>query len=255
MIFGFPEVAHRQFKTNFLKVVVFQIQFNKVDNFKDKKAEIIESFKDLFPRIGTPQTGIEIVFSNTQTPIVQNFKNEEHIEMKSFNGQKTLSISSTSITLNIAGKEYKSYQQLKQDIDRVVNFLKMCNINELNRVAIRKINVVDFKYHENNPYPVLSSLVNSNLLGNLEYYPANDSMKQNLHTLVYKKNGYNLNIKYGLNIPPLPALGQLMIDLDLFHLGKTPIAEIFNILDGVNQEVYNAFNWIITENLLSLLDA
>jgi uncharacterized protein (TIGR04255 family) len=255
MIFGFPEVVHAQFKTNFLKVVVFQIQFNKLNNFKDKKTEIVESFKDLFPRIGTPQSGIEISFSNTQTPIVQHVKNEETLELKSVSGQKTLNISNSSIALNVTGKEYQSYEHLKQDIQRIVSFLDTCELKEVNRIAIRKINVLDFKYQDNNASQVLSSLVNVNLLGNLDYYPAKDVMKQNIHTLVYNKDRYNFNIKYGINIPPLPGLGQLIIDFDMFNVSKNPVQDIINVSNGINQEIYNAFNWIATENLLTLLNA
>ena len=254
MIFVFPEVGHKQFKNNFLKVVVFQIQFNRINNFKEKKAQIIESFKDLFPRIGSPQSGFEISFTNTQTPIVQQVKSDENIEMKSLNGQKTLNISSSSIALNITGKEYKSYDHLKQDLENITNFLNICEVRELNRIAIRKINIVDFKYPDNNPYPVLISLLNENLLGNLDYYPSNECLIQNIHTLVYKKGHYNFNIKYGFNIPPIQSLGQLIIDFDLFNVGKTPVVDMFNVLDSINLEIYAAFNWIITENLLTLLN-
>lgn len=255
MIFGFPEVPHVQFKTNFLKVVVFQVQFNKINNFKDRKTEIIESFKDIFPRIGTPQSGIEISFSNTQTPIVQHVKNDETLELKSLNGQRTLNISHSSIALNVTGKEYQSYEHLKQDIQRVIGFLTTFEVKDVNRIAIRKINVLDFKYQDNNASQVLGSLVNVNLLGNLDYYPAKESMKQNIHTLVYSKNGYNFNVKYGINIPPLPGLGQLILDFDLFCISKKPVNDIINISDDINQEIYNAFNWIATENLLTLLNA
>lgn len=256
MIFGFSDIEHTRYNKNFLKTVVFQIAFDRIQNFSEKKSEIINAFLKQFPRITTPSgAGIEISFKNNQTPIVQHIKNEDSIEFKTENGQKVLSISNSSLTFTISGKEYTCYNQLKEDIEKITEFFSFCEIKELNRVAIRKINIVDFKYQDK-ASEVLNSLINSNLIGNPTYYPSSELIKQNMHSLNYKKGAYTFNIKYGLNIPQTPVqnIGQLIIDLDLFNTAKTQISEVFNIADGINKEIFNAFNWIANENLLTLLN-
>lgn len=256
MIFGFSDIEYKQYNKNFLKTVVFQIAFDRIKNFSEKKSEIIDAFIKQFPRITTPSgAGIEISFKNSQTPIVQHIKNEDTIEFKSENGQKVLLVTNSSLSFTISGKEYKCYNNLKEDITKINEFFRFCEIKELNRLAIRKINIVDFKY-EDNGSEILNSLINPNLIGNPTYYPSSEFIKQNMHSLNYKKGVYTFNIKYGLNIPQTPVqnIGQLIIDLDLFNTAKIQISEIFNIADGINKEIFNAFNWIANENLLTLLN-
>ncbi len=257
-MFGFNDISYKQFNKNFLKTVVFQISFNKIEGFGGKKNEIIHKFNNFFPLVKTPTGGeIAISFNNKETPIVQHVKNDGTIEMKSENGQKILTISNESLTLTISGRDYKSYLELKDLIYNINEFFKCCNIIEIYRIAIRKINIIEFNYSaSNSSIEILSSVINEHLIGDVNYLPKSQFIKQNMHLISFNNENYNLNLKYGLNIPQIPSqnIAQVIIDIDLFNNSTSPIGDMITISDNINKEIFNAFNWSINESFLNLLN-
>ena len=256
MIFGFNEVQHKDFKNNFLKSVILQLSYNKVLDFQDKRQKIENFFKDLFPRVGVPtSSGIHITFKNASTPVLEQVNNEDKIEMKSLSGQKTLLISNTSIVFTTTGKEYINYVQLESDMCKIQEYFTHCEIKELTRISIRKINIVDFKNALGDPFTIFQSLINTELVGNLAYFPSSTYLKQNIQNLTFKKDVYTFNIKYGLNMQnPQPDIGQLLIDFDLILTDKISVTNLFTITDEINQEIFNAFNWVVSENFINLMN-
>ena len=257
-MFGFDHIPYRQFNKNFLKTVVFQVAFNKIEGFNGKKNEIINKFNSIFPRVNTPTGGgIEISFNNKETPIVQHVKNDGVIEMKSESGQKVLNISNSSLSLTISGREYKNYLELKELIKNINDFFQCCEIKETYRIAIRKINIIEFNYSENeSSSEILSSVINEHLIGDINYLPKSKFIKQNMHLLSFNNGDFNLNLKYGLNIPTIPSqnIAQVIIDIDLFNSSITPVSELINTSDNINKEIFNAFNWSLSETFLNLLN-
>lgn len=257
-MFGFKDISYKQYETNFLKTVVFQISFNKIEGFINKKSYIIDNFKSIFPRINTPNGGeIAISFDKEETPIVQHIKNDGTIEMKSESGQKVLNISNNSLSLTISGLEYKNYLELKGLIENINDFFQCCSIKETFRIAIRKINIVEFNYtDDDNTTEILGTVINENLVGNVNYLPKSKFTKQNMHLLNFNNGDYNLNLKYGLNIQQIPSsnIAQVIIDIDLFNSSINPVSELINITDNINKEIFNAFNWSISETFLNLLN-
>lgn len=257
-MFGFKEIPYKQYQTNFLKTVVFHILYPKIEDFNDKKNEIIDTFKAVFPRINTPPGGeISISFDNKETPIVQHVKNEGTIEMKSDSGQKVLNISNSLLSLTISGREYKSNSDLKELIKNINDFFQRCSIEETYRIAIRKINIIEFNYSDNDSSTeILSSVINEQLVGDVSYLPNSKFIKQNMHLLNFNNGDYNLNLKYGLNIPQVPSknIAQVIIDIDLFNDSITSVDGLINITDKINKEIFNAYNWSLSETFLKLLN-
>lgn len=255
-MFGFKKVEHRSFKKNFLKTVIFHIAFDKNVIYEEKKEEIINLFIDQFPRKNATATnGLQISFNSNQTPIFQEVKESDGLEMKSDDGQKVININSNSFSLTISGRVYKDFNSFKDDLNKLEAFLSLCSIKEVKRLAIRKINIVEFKISEN-PCDILTMLINPDLLGNLNYFPNPKNIKHNIQSLNYKNENHYLNIKYGLNILPQPSeeIGQVLIDIDLFNTSKVNIKDVFVQSDEINSEIFNIFNWVISENTLNLLN-
>ena len=144
---------------------------------------------------------------------------------------------------------------MKEDITHLNKFFELCKIENIRRLAIRKINIVEFKISDN-PSEILEFLITPELLSNLNYFPNANLIRQNIHTINYHEDSYRLNLKYGLNVPPPPntELGQVLIDIDLFNSSTINVSEIFNIADSINSEIFNIFNWTISENILQLLN-
>ena len=256
-MFGFPPTIHQQFKKNFLKTVIFQISYDENSECIIHKDNIIQLFSAKFPRINKKVTK-EFQFSirpNEQTPLLQASSDKEGIEMKSDDGQKTIFINKTSFSLTVSGRGYKSFNELKNEIESINEFFQFCNIKVLKKIAIRKINVFDFELTDN-PSEILAHIISPDLLSNINYFPKPEEIKQNIQNVIYAKNDYRLILKYGLNIPPPPntKLGQVIIDIDLINTSNTPIGMIFEIAVLINQEIFNIFNWSISENTKKLLN-
>ncbi|CAN5173623.1 hypothetical protein BH23BAC1_BH23BAC1_40820 [soil metagenome] len=253
-MFGFPKNSHKSFKKNFLKRVIYQILYDENELFQHKKEAIKNLFNEQFPNqsIVAP-TKVEISFSQTQTQIINEIKEDDVLELKSQDGQKVLRINNSSFSLTINGIAYKDYESLKNDLKNLKNLLKLLEISEINRVAIRKINIVEFKLI-GNPSELLQYIINSNLIGNLSYFPSCEKIYNNLQSLNYRDNENNLNLKYGLNIHPSKEKGRVIIDIDLFKQSTVLSKEIFSLSDEINNEIFNIFNWVLNPKALELLD-
>lgn len=257
-MFGFNEFTHKEFKNNFLKSVVFQFTFNSIEQFKDKQEQIISIFSNKFPLVKSPSIGgMEILFNNNETPILQSVKDDTIIELKSQDKQRTLSISSSTLSLTISGREYKNYSGLSGLFPYINEFLKVSDIKETHRIAIRKINIIEANSTlENNPNEILNFVINEQLISDLNYLPDSKIIKQNMYVLRLNNENYNLNLKYGLNVPqtPLQIINQVIIDIDLFNNATLPSNELFGIADNINKEIFNIFNWVINDSFLNLLN-
>lgn len=254
-MFGFPEVEHKKYKKNFLKTVVFQIQFDKCINLESKEAEIGKLFKENFPRLTTGKgKGIEIILNN-QNANLQQVNNGHNINIKSENGQRIIDINETDLNFTIGGSSYISFNNLITDVNNIISFLDLCEIDSIKRLAIRKINIVEFKNNEN-PSDILNFLINPNLINNIQEFPNRSLVNHSIHSINYKSGEKHLNIKYGLNIPPQlnSEIGQLIIDIDLFNKGKIESKDIVSESKLMNSEIFNIFSWLINDNTKQILD-
>lgn len=258
-MFNFPHTERKIYKKNFLKTVIFQITFDENLALKTKKDVLINVFKAKYPRCNDKVTkGIQISFKADQTPILQNIEDEKTglaFEFKSLDGQRIINIDNSTLSLTVGGKSYISFSELRTDIELIQEFIALFEIRTLNKVAIRKINIIEFIV-DGNASAFLSHLVSPDLLSNINYFPDNQFIKQNIQTVSYQRDEFKLNIKYGLNIPPIPdkEIGQIIIDIDLFSTSQTDASNMLDIAKGINDEVFNVFNWAISENTKNILD-
>ena len=251
-MFGFPKTNKTKtiYKRNFLKSAIFQLKFQQNTEISNKKKEIKEIFKDFFPRfIENTDNGYEIKFSNNQTPIVQQIENNNIVfELKSQDGQKTISISDDTISLTISGNVYKNFKTIHNELNTIHKILVFCNIKIISRIAIRKINMIDFHVRQKEkfiPINLLEFIINPELLSNMTYFPSTEFIKQNLNTVEYVKENNRLNLRYGVVVPNIENTGHVLIDIDLISSNETPIDKINTILNSINSEIFNIFNWAI----------
>ncbi len=254
-MFDFPEVEHKKFNKNFLKTVIFQINFEEYIDLTEKSLKIGKLFKDNFPRYSSGKgKGFEILLNNENANF-QQIDNGHNINMKSENGQRIININEKSLSFTVGGSSYISFDNLLNDINNIISFLVLCEIDSIQRLAIRKINIVEFKNNEN-PSDILKFLLNPILINHIDEFPNNPYINHSIQSINYKKNDDYLNIKYGLNFPPQlnSEIGQLIIDIDLFKQEKIDVSSIISNSKLINSEIFNIFNWIVNENAKKILD-
>ncbi len=255
-MFGFDFVERDlSLKKNFLKSVIVQINFDKIQNYINFKDKVIAQFKDNFPRISeSNQDEYRIEFKPNHTPILSEKKGAtESFEMKSSSGQEILKISNNSVAYVTSGQRYQSFEKIlaiSQELSEIILFF---GVRLVNRLSIRKLNIIEFN-EVSNPTEILNFILNPELLSNLNYFPNNKFIRQNIHSVNYVNNSYYLNIRYGLNqLPPTYELGQIILDIDLFNTNSISISDIGNELKKINQEIFNVFIWAISENTKQIL--
>lgn len=257
-MFGFPKVEYKIFKKNFLKTVVFQINFEKPsDEFKDYSDEIKKIFSADFPRFNSSKgKGFSISFTNDKNPNFQETEEGHNIELRSKDGQSIININENSLTYTLTAKTYRSFSSIKSNLNKISELLNLCSVNELNRIAVRKINIVEFKNENENPSDILDFMINPNLIGNLNSIPNRKNINHCIQAINLKNNENHLNIKYGLNVPSQLEgnIGQLIIDIDLYKIGSVEVKELFSTFKEINSETFNIFNWVINENTIKILN-
>ena len=259
MVFDFPHVERKTFNRNFLRTIIFQVSYDEMTDLFEKKSAITSIFKDKFPRVDDKITnGVQIVFSNDKTPLLRNVEDKNtgmSLEFKTLDGQKVLSIERTQLTYTVSNKGYSNFESIVDELSGVLDFFTLCGISNVNKVAIRKINLIDFKVI-GNPTDTLAQLISPDLLANLNYIPNSKYIKQNVQTINYQLDNNRLNIKYGLNIPPIlnSEIAQVIIDIDLINTDKIESNYIFISATEINNEIYDIFNWTVSDNLKLILN-
>lgn len=254
-MFGFEKVEHKKFKKNFLKTVIIQLSFEKCNLLQGKLKEIEQIFKNDFPRFNSAKgKGFEISLGNEDANFHQ-IEGSHQIDMRTLDGQKVLTINEEVLSLTISGNIYESFEGLSPEIEKIMSFFSICEILKFKRIAIRKINIVEFKITED-PSSILQLLLNPNLIGNINFIPNKKDVNHYIQSLNYAKEDFFLNIKYGLNIPPQEntGIGQVIIDIDLYKKADIESGEIKTLLETINSEIFYTFNWVISEDTIKLIN-
>ncbi len=263
-MFGFPEIDRsliKDYKGNFLRSVALQIKYPKSKNIASDREYVSSLFKAILPRISDTKTSsLQISFNQDEkTPVLQPISsNSFGFEMKSNDGAKILTVLDDTLSYSVAGSAYENFSQIQNEISLMLSIVKKNNIEVLSRIAIRKINIVDFSLEGNDdvsPLDVAKMILNPKLVNGIDSFPMTSSITQNINTINYLEGEDRLNLIYGLLKPSeLDSKdGQVVIDIDLFKessLSSNNLAEYFT---NINNEIFNVFNWCISENAKSIL--
>lgn len=252
-MFGFPKTAYTKYKQNFLKSVIYQIEFDRCTDIKSQEEDIRELFADQFPRFNAGEgKGFGIIL-DSKSANFQEFNGRYSINMKSKDGQRVVNVDETSLNFAIAGSSYTSFKELIVDIKNFIRILEICQIKEINKLAIRKINIVEFR-NEGTPIEILNFFLNPNIV-NINTLPNIEHINHSIQSINYKNEDDYLNIKYGMNLPPINTeIGQLIIDIGLFTQKPLSPSKIIDTSELINSEIFNIFNWIINDDAKAILN-
>lgn len=253
-MFGFPIAEKTVFKRNFLRKVFFQMNFKKeikVVEFEDKVKDI---FEDSFPRFVKAQgNGLQITLGN-EAPIFQTLDEEKQLIFKSKDGQCTLEIFEHFLRLNFDASGYQSSESIKQLLPKFSKLFENC-IDVIDTISLKKINIIEFD-SSSDSIGILNYLLDKSLIGNLDAFPNTQLINHNLQSVNYRNENFFLNLKYGMNLPPIPNLkiGQVIIDIECVKHTKTDVLNIEDIFEDLNTEIFNVFIMLINENTKKLLN-
>jgi uncharacterized protein (TIGR04255 family) len=261
-MFNFPEADRNQiteYKKNFLKTVIFQFRFESNDAIIKNKEKILEIVKNDFPRrTDSVSTGFSITFDKqSSTPIVQPGELKDHMfEVRSSDGKKTMRFSSSEITVTIGGEAYTNFNEQISLFTVLNSIFSTVHIGTLTRVAIRKVNILEYGVSEKFPPATVGSIFFArDLMNNFNYFPSPECMEQNIKTIKYEHESYGLFLRYGTIVPNKKnrSVGHAVIDIDLFEQDQINIVNFKENLEVINKEIFNIFIWALNPEVLTHL--
>lgn len=261
-MFGFPKLDHsikETFKRNFLRTVVIQFKFDETDILFKNKGKISSIFQENYPRLNdNVGNNYHITLNKNETPIVNTTKGKGFL-LKSSDGNKTLNFINDTIEININGLSYKNFAQIKDyEIEKIKGLLKEFGITKLNRVAIRKINIIGLKIaSDNNLAQITKDLMNERFSEEGDSYPMEHLIQQNIKTVNYLVDNDGLNLKSGYVLQPnqvsFPKLGHIICDIDRYNNGETNSEDLSEVFKRLNEEIFDIFLWFLSSKSIQIL--
>ena len=258
-MFGFPKADRPkggQFKKNLLKSVIFQLKFSQTEDvvscFKAKRNTLRSKLPITNP---ISQNYAQVRFEKDKTPIVQTASDPTHgYEFKTEDNSKTLVITEDTLSYTILGPTYQNssiaISEIKHDFFPI---LEESHVLEFNRIAIRKVNLIEPIDPELSSKELLSLAFNEDLVHNITTFPEISQVASGVTNVTMENADKRLNIVYGL-LAPVQTKGkkQILLDIDLFFINQNVM---LNLVDAkwteINNEIFNIFNWAINPKLIA----
>lgn len=253
IVFGFPEIEYTVYSQNFLRKVILEIEFLPTINFEEVESTLKDHLLPLFPRM-SKATDANIFIKGNDSK--KTLRSNRLFTFKSNNGKEEIEFSHNKCSIIIDGENYINIDTVLKTYSIINEFLTNVGLKNFTKVTLRKINIIEFEAEENsNANGILSYLLNSSAISDTLSLPGNEFVTNNFYNIKYKKELYSLNLKYGLynSDHRESTRNQLVIDIELSHISQSEISALVNEITKINQEVFNAFNWLINERTINIL--
>lgn len=258
-MFGFPKVdptIKDSFKQNFLRNVSFQIRFNETEKFIDNKHSIHKIFETKYPRLNDIVSNqLEIHIDKNETPIVSTTKGKG-FTLRSSDGNRTLNFTTKSIDILINGNGYKNFKDIVDfELEKIQEILLQYSISEVNRIAIRKVNIIGLLVNENtNLSQISKKLLNERIAYCLDSFPMEEFINQNISNINYTNDKNGLNLKIGNTLQPNNIkIGHVICDIDRFNTNVNETNSLKTIFGNINDEVFDVFMWTLSDEAKNIL--
>ena len=264
-MFGFPATQRgprHQFKRNLLQTAIFQIKFPINHGILEEENTIKQALSPRYPNVTRVESNTgKFDISPEGTPVlISSSKSHDGFEFRSANNQRILAITKDALTLSILGASYSnSFEVLDEFKKEYLPLIKQLGIDVLNRVAIRKINMLEAVIEKTEDHKnALTAIYNNTLVSNMVFMPTESNLDSSLnHTgLINTDGGYKLGLHYGL-LEKNPKQGNkrnFTYDIDIYTVGReVSVDDLLSEFKKINEEMYNVFIWGINPELIHRL--
>lgn len=261
-MFGFPEVPRKVYKSNFLRHISITLNYKKIsDGISLDYESFAPILSDFFPDFNIGEKRDIGVSFNQQKGIIEREVESHFSNVLIFKNDKTnssIKISDTDIEIDIEGRLYSSFTDIRRVLEGI--FDKCCktlSINEFLNISIKKLNVLEIDKEgrgkegfEDFVYSAYNNFMNNDLSIPTKRFVINDFRSINMHN----ENSL-LNLKYGINSPEnVPGdIKHIFIDARILQ-NMVNVQDALNSIDKINQELFNIYNWTISEKLINLIN-
>lgn len=241
------------YRKTFLKEVIFRIDFlsplEAIEKSVPKSISktILKRFPILEPRKAHTQefqlTGPNLhARSSEMTQWVFYGKERE----------KSIVIDQNAIVFLV--KEYKSYENLLEDIDGILKiFFSDFKEIAVARVGLRYVNVIEI----DEPEPLVwKRYINEDILGIIDFHDEKQFLTRVFHIVEFNFDGLAVKYQFGLANPDYPALikrKNFVLDIDAYSNGSFDYGDVMTCLEDAHKRIQDIFERSITDNLRQLM--
>lgn len=263
-MFGFPQKSREKgfrYKRNLLRTATFQLRFPQtntvIENVKAFEGQLLSHFPE---KRSVIKGEAKIRFEPEKTPIIESGSgSQEGFEFRADDNKKVFRITENTLTYSIHGEVYtNSDDALTEMGELLLPVLGICGIEKIIWISTRKINILEPAALVNYPKSeLLSYAFDDILINNIMSLPQPVKVESGVNQIVLKTNGYKLNLRYGLlPIPPASKIEnpQLILDIDLISEGEFSIKDAIPEWEKINSEIFNIFNWAISDQVKESLE-
>lgn len=269
-MFGIPELEKRTFNNDFINNVIVSGEYISNRSCAEHRQTLKDRYAGILPiqnDVPQQQYQINIDVKTNQTSVNADVnESERQITLRSRNMQKELSLTNNNFQYRESGNVYGTSVTFNDAVRPALTYLAEVGVTSLNKLQLRKINVVGFELNTVNPansviaWQPASSLINERLIARYQaMLDVSSNIKQHISTLQLADGDYMLTIKYGFHVLEKKAdgssvKGQVIIDLDIARQSAINTDGAIDELCMMHQELFNAFNWCISEEFIRLLN-
>lgn len=223
--------------------------FDNVDIVAHKSI-ISSALSEAFPRISDGKNiAYEINAANGPTPIIKSSAETNGIILMSADAYKRINFTNNSVALSIFGNVYKRYEDIIPTLQDIEKILTGMGVASISRSSVRKINIISFTSQADSLSGIFEDLFSPGIVNTIDSFPQPEALKQNMHSTVFNKDNFRLNINYG--VPEFdntrkPLSGSVVIDIDLLKNSRSSTTEMIDDTTSINNEIYNVFSWMIS---------
>lgn len=238
------------YKRNFLKDVIFRIDFVSPVNVNDFVKNNFLELKEIYPLYSPVKINQnnKVNFDDKKGYTVEREKTNQIF----FNSSKTSKMEITPVSLVINYKKYIDFDPLYNDIERVLNLLIKSSDIVVGRTGLRYINIfendgldsIDWKKYIKKSMIFFETWKDSNVL-------------QHMAVANLKKEECLLRIQYGLfngEIPNDRVKESYILDIDASSYQMCDLEVVKTQVKKWNEDIRSIFEYSITEEMKEVLN-
>jgi uncharacterized protein (TIGR04255 family) len=242
-----------QYKDNYLKSVIFRIDFSE-QLVRNKKS--VEGFynlvKGVFPKkenIKRKMLHAQIVTQKEGNTITQQQQDVVNYKFSDEDQTKILMLEPLS-NINLVFNIYRNSKELNDTIDLILNaVIKVYGDIEIKRTGLRYIN--DISLPEGNPFD-WGPFINRSLIAGLGFPPENRTLSRSMGVIELIRDDHCVLFQYGMYNPEYPnkiARKIFALDYDCYTTDKLNASEIIERIEILQKDEENLFEISIEDGL------
>ena len=250
-----PDKTFRKYQKNFLKQVIFRIDFTTTLKDTDtKRYKFQQSIGKIFGMAEPPQKmrKFEATLSDTQSASrVQDFDTYSFFDDDKV---KKLNLSPDALVLEYS--KYVSFKDLFEALElALAGLTKAYGALRVKQTGLRYLNVIDIE-EGGDPFE-WTDLISDDLTRSFKFPPLNKELSRAMNTLELTKSDYKVIFRFGLwnsEYPNRIAKKECILDYDCYNDDEQEINQIATLAKTLHNEIVNLFEASIGDDLRGIMD-